>query len=78
MREKVLKLIITFPTSADCFALEKICKNNNIPCRIIPVPRVISSGCGLAWCGVISDKKKILRLIERDKIDIEGIYEHMM
>lgn len=49
MRKKELKLVITFHTTAEAIALEAICKKESIPGRLIPVPRQISSGCGLSW-----------------------------
>lgn len=50
MREKELKLVITFHTTAEAIALEAICKKESIPGRLIPVPRQISSDCGLSFC----------------------------
>lgn len=78
MRKKTLKVIITFPTTADAMALEKICKKNNILGRIIPVPIKFSSGCGLAWCSDFELKDTIQYLMLENKIDYEGIYEYMM
>lgn len=49
MRKKEPKLITTFHTTAEAMACEKLCKENEIEGRIIPVPRQLSSGCGLAW-----------------------------
>ena len=49
MRKKELKLVVTFHTTADAMAMEKACKAEEVPGRLIPVPRVISAGCGLAW-----------------------------
>ena len=46
IREKKLKLIITFESMSDAINLEKILKKKNIEGRLIPVPREISSGCG--------------------------------
>lgn len=39
MRKKELKLVVTFHTTADAMAMEKACKENNTPGRIIPVPK---------------------------------------
>ena len=50
MRKKEPKLIITFHTTAEAIAMEKLCKENQKSGRMIPVPREISAGCGLAWC----------------------------
>lgn len=50
MRKKEPKLIITFHTTAEAIAMEKLCKENQKTGRMIPVPGEISAGCGLAWC----------------------------
>ena len=50
MRKKELKLVVTFHTTADAMAMEKTCKEHEVNGRLIPVPRAISAGCGLAWC----------------------------
>lgn len=49
MREKKPALVITFPTTTDAMGMERMCAENQLPGRLIPVPREISAGCGLAW-----------------------------
>ena len=49
MRQKKPTLIITFATTTQAMAMEKFCMENNLPGRIIPVPREITAGCGLSW-----------------------------
>jgi hypothetical protein len=49
MRKKEQKIVITFRTTAEAIALESQCQKEGIPGRLIPVPRQISSGCGLSW-----------------------------
>ena len=48
MLKKELKLIITFHTTAEAIAMEKKSKAQGVAGRLIPVPREISAGCGLA------------------------------
>lgn len=50
MRKKEPTLIITFNTTAGAIAFEKACRETGRPGRMIPVPRELSAGCGLAWC----------------------------
>ena len=59
MREKQLRLIVTFNTTTGVMAMEKACKSENIPGRLIPVPRQISAGCGLSWLCNKEDREKI-------------------
>lgn len=49
MRKKEWKMVITFHTTTEAIALETACTEEGIPGRLIPVPRQISSGCGLSW-----------------------------
>ena len=49
MREKKPALIVSFPTTTDAMGMERMCAENQLPGRLIPVPREITAGCGLAW-----------------------------
>ena len=49
MRKKELKIVVTFHTTADAMAMEKICKEKGIPGRLIPVPGFCPQGVG--WRG---------------------------
>ena len=74
MRAKELKLIITFHTTADAMGMEKACKEAKAPGRLIPVPRAISSGCGLAWCASVDREDSLRSLMERNSLHFQGIY----
>jgi hypothetical protein len=74
-REKELKLVITFHTTTAALAMEKLCKNEGVSGRLIPVPREISAGCGLAWCANISDRGLIEAKLEEHHVEVSGIYE---
>ncbi|MEG0368785.1 MAG: DUF3343 domain-containing protein, partial [Hungatella sp.] len=49
MRIKEERLVITFHTTTEAMAAEQAFRLAGIPGRLIPVPRQISAGCGLAW-----------------------------
>ncbi len=70
-RKKKEWLIVTFHTTAAAFQMENTAKNIGLTGRLIPVPREISAGCGLAWRDE-KDKqeeiKKCLENIEYEKI----------
>ena len=78
MREKQLRLIVTFKTTTGAMAMEKACKSENIAGRLIPVPRQISAGCGLSWLCNKVDKEKIESLMENNNLDYQDIHEIMM
>lgn len=78
MRKKELKLIVTFHTTADAMAMEKACKELNAPGRLIPVPRVISSGCGLAWCAGLEDRQAMVDVLAKIGLKEEEMHECMV
>lgn len=49
MREKRPALVVTFDTTTAAMEAERFCLDHGLPGRIIPVPREITAGCGLAW-----------------------------
>ena len=49
MRKKKPYQILTFHTTSAAMAMELYCKEHGISGRLIPVPRELSAGCGLAW-----------------------------
>lgn len=75
MRKKELKLVITFHTTADAMAMEKICRERKVPGRLIPVPRSISAGCGLAWCAPLEEREQLLIVLNDSNIGEEEIHE---
>lgn len=75
MREKELRLVVTFHTTADAMAMEKACREHEVPGRLIPVPRSISAGCGLAWCAPLTERGKLCTVMEEQRIGAEGLHE---
>ena len=72
---KETKLYITFHTTAEEMATESVCKENNFSGRLVPVPRVLSAGCGIAWeCSSIL-KPSLLELLEKEDIEWEECKE---
>ena len=69
-----MKLVVTFHTTADAMAMEKACKENNTPGRIIPVPRAISAGCGLSGAQRLDEREEIVAMME--KVGIEPRRPH--
>ena len=78
MRPKTQKLVITFHTTAAAMAMEKLCHEQGLPGRLIPVPREISAGCGMAWSAEAEAKEALKRLISDAGIEAEGIFVLMV
>lgn len=49
MRARERRLIVAFYTTHDAMAFEDYCLAHGVQGRLIPLPREISAGCGLAW-----------------------------
>ena len=75
MIKKEMKLIITFHTTTEAMAMEKVCKENGADGRLIPVPRSISAGCGLAWCAKLESEEALRKLMQEKGIVPQAVQE---
>ena len=75
MRKKEKKVIVTFENTTEAMAMESICRKYAVNGRLIPVPREITSGCGMAWCSDIEYKNELLDFIRLKNICHEAVYE---
>ena len=49
MRVRKTYIVLSFRTTLQAMEWEKQCLAARVPGRLIPLPREISAGCGLAW-----------------------------
>ena len=75
MREKKLRLIVTFPTTTSAMAFEKHCQGAGLPGRLIPVPTSITAGCGMAWMADPEDRPVLENAIKKDALTVDALYE---
>ena len=78
MRTKELKLVVTFHTTADAMAMEKCCKERDVPGRMIPVPRAISAGGGLAWCAPLDSEQQVRAVMDQVGLRAEAMHQCMV
>ena len=64
MRKKEKRLITAFYTTHDAMAFEEFCNEHGVPGRLIPLPREISAGCGLAWSASPEDEEGLKVLLQ--------------
>ncbi|MCR5290147.1 MAG: DUF3343 domain-containing protein [Treponema sp.] len=67
-------LVIAFHTTAEAMATEKICNSFSPTGRLIPLPRSVSAGCGLAWKDVVEHKEQLAQELAKNDIIPEGFY----
>lgn len=75
MRAKERRLIVAFHTTHDAMAFEDFCAARGVPGRLIPLPRQISAGCGLAWSAPPGDIAAVRALLEAAGIKAQHIKE---
>ena len=78
LREKAFRTIITFSTTTDAMAMEAYCHENGVPGRLIPVPSVISAGCGMCWSAPADRREIVERAVEDANLRCEGVYEMLI
>lgn len=78
MREKQKRFLVTFRTTAGAMAMEKRCRERELPGRLIPVPREISAGCGMCWSAPPEARDALEELIMEQHLDVDGLYERLL
>ena len=74
MRERREKCVVTFRTTTGAMAMEGLCRENNVPGRLIPVPRSITAGCGLCWAAPREAREAVEALVMKEHLDVDGIF----
>lgn len=78
MRIRELKAVITFPSTAAAMAAEQQCLTQNLPGRLIPVPREITAGCGLSWAAPPEAAAQVMEALRRAGVETEACTELMI
>lgn len=73
IRKKQPWLVVTFPTTAAAFQLEAAARARGFSGRLIPVPREITAGCGLAWREEPAREGELCALLTRENIAHETV-----
>jgi len=77
-REKTLQLVATFPNTTSAITMEKICRQQDLPGRLIPVPRSISASCGMAWLAPTESREVLESAVEKNALPVEGWFYVML
>lgn len=64
-----LALVVAFDSTASALAFAKHAPAAGLAGRLIPIPRNLSAGCGMAWKEKPAHKKTVEELIESLSID---------
>ena len=75
MRKKEPCYILSFATTADAILFEKRATAAKLPGRLIPLPPVISAGCGMAWKIKKQEAFDLLPALDTLQVPVEKINE---
>ncbi len=78
MREKTLRTVVAFHTTTDALAVETYCGEHAVPGRLIPLPTIISAGCGMCWSAPDEAKDAVAEAVRRAGVSAAGIYQMLL
>lgn len=67
--------VVTFHTTQQPLVFEKTLKKKGLTIKLMPVPRQVSSSCGIAARVDCNQKEKILSICKENNIEIEGFHK---
>ena len=67
--------VVLFHTTSHAIRAEKLVKQAGMPCRLIPVPRQLSSDCGVCLRVGRDSIAPIRRLLADSRVEIEDTHE---
>ena len=74
MLQKKPCVVVTFDATAAAMAGEKYGLANGVAGRLIPVPREITAGCGLAWKTAPEQEEAVTAALRSAGIEYSGVH----
>ncbi len=75
LRKAEMALVVTFYTTAGAMAMEKLAASRGIPGRLIPVPRALTSDCGIAWRSDVDQAPALRQAAEEARLAVAGYHQ---
>ena len=66
--------VIVVRSTSHALRAESILQRMNIACKLIPVPRHLSSDCGLCVRIREADQKCVVESLEAERVGIKGVF----
>ena len=67
--------VVLVPSASQALRAEKVLQRAGIPCKLIPVPRHLSSDCGVSVRIETADLERTLRALKGGSLKVEGIHQ---
>jgi len=68
------KLVITFSSTHYALKAEKVLEEAGLEIELIPVPRELSSSCGLAIPILEEEEDKAVEVLRENQVETEGVH----
>ena len=68
------KSVVIFYSTSTAIRTESLAKKQQLEVKLIPVPRHLSSDCGICLRFHSSDREKIKNILSKNKIEFDDIY----
>lgn len=78
MHKRERRLVISFASTTMALAMEKKCKEEQMDGRLIPLPKEISAGCGLAWSSGRIEEDFWIQFLLDHQLVYEAIHQLMI
>ncbi|MBN1233904.1 MAG: DUF3343 domain-containing protein [Candidatus Coatesbacteria bacterium] len=75
---KEARSVILFYSSSAALKMESLAKSENLVVKLIPIPRDLSSDCGICLLVLNDDMEEIKTIIDNHRIEYEGIHDYMV
>lgn len=72
MLKRTPQFVVTYHTTAEAMATERLCREKGLPGRLISAPRSVTADCGVAWCAPPESGEELLRALEAAGVEIAG------
>jgi hypothetical protein len=67
--------VVLLHSTSHAIKAEKLLKKAGVACKLIPVPRHLSSDCGICIRFSRKDKQKAVATLDAGNVDLEGVHD---
>lgn len=78
MRRREPRCVVSFHTTAGAMAAERLCRREGLEGKLIPVPRSVTSDCGIAWSAPPELRGALERRFQETGIEAAGFHELLL
>ena len=74
MRQRTPRVVVTFHTTAEAMATERVCRAAGLEGKLISAPRQVTADCGIAWSAPPETRAALESALAAAGVDTAGIY----